>query len=247
MEATSAERRVHHAHAGARPRAPARDAARSSWRLPPGERLAFTPGQFISCALPGRPGSAARAGLLAGVESGRLRARDLRRPRGPAGPGRRVPLRVVARRRRSRFTGPFGSFALADPPPVPLVFVGEGTGIAPHPSDGAARARARRNAPDHGAAGRALRPRAPLSRRARGIWRRRHPRLDWEPVLLATEAELGPIAALEELVLERFVRDDADRSRRFWICGVERDGGASSRRACGAAGYERRAVRAEQW
>src|SRR5262249_53184613 len=77
-------------------------------------------------------------------------------------------------------------------------------------------------------------------------WTHRHPRLHWEPVLVTTEAEHGPLAAPEELVLERFVRADADRGRRFWICTVGAVAGRL-RDALRAAGYDRRAVRAEQW
>ncbi len=211
-------------------------------RLPANERFGFTPGQFISCALPvGAGDPLVRAySLASSPEDDELEICVDRVADGPGSThlfGLDVGGEIV-------FTGPFGSFALDDPPPVPLVFVGEGTGVAP------------------------LRPmvRRALERSATSVtvlqgaryehelvyrddfeaWAARRPALHWEPVLLATEAEIGPIDALEEVVIERFVRDDPDRTRRFWICSVGPMAGRL-RDTLRAAGYERRAVRAEEW
>ena len=212
-------------------------------RLPGDGRLAFTPGQFVSCRLPvgaGEPLVRAYS-LASSPEDVELEiCVDLV----AGGPGSTYlfglePGSEVA------FTGPFGSFALDDPPPVPLVFVGEGTGVAPlRPMVRRALARGGTHAItvmqgaryDHEL----------VYRDDFEAWAAEHPRLHWESVLLATEAEVGPIDALEEVVIERFVRDDADRSRRFWICGVGPMAGRL-RDALRAAGYERRAVRAEEW
>ncbi len=126
-----------------------------------------------------------------------------------------------------------------------MVFIGEGTGIAPlRPM--VRRALERGGTQPivvlHGA----RYEHELVYRRDFERWAGAHPRLEWDPVLLTTEAEIGPIAALEELTLERFVRADADRSRRFWICGVGPMVGRL-RDELRAAGYERRAVRAEGW
>ena len=212
-------------------------------RLPADGRLGFTPGQFVSCQLPvGAGAPLVRAySLASSPEDAELEiCVDLV----AGGPGSTYlfglePGSEVA------FTGPFGSFALDDPPAAPLVFVGEGTGIAP------LRPMVRR------ALARGGTHRVTVLQGARydhelvyrddfEAWAAVDPRLHWESVLLATEAEVGPIDALEELVIERFVRDDTDRTRRFWICGVGPMAGRL-RDALRAAGYERRAVRAEEW
>ena len=213
------------------------------FRLPAGDRLVFTPGQFISCELPVGDGPPlVRAySLASSPEDDELEiCVDL--VAGGPGSTHLFGLRPGA---ELAFTGPFGSFALAEPPPQPLVFVGEGTGIAPlRPM--VRRALERGGGQPITVLQGARYDHELLYRDDFESWASRHPRLQWEPVLLATEAELGPIAALEELAIERFVRGDADRSRRFWICGVGPMAGRL-RDALRAAGYERRAVRAEEW
>jgi ferredoxin-NADP reductase len=211
--------------------------------LPAGERLAFAPGQFISCALPVGDGPPlVRAySLASSPEDAEL---EICVDRIAGGPGSTY-LFGLSPGSEIAFTGPFGSFALAEPPPGPLVFVAEGTGIAP------IRPMVRRALERGGAAHLTVLQGARyehelLYREDFAAWAARHPRLKWEPVLHATEAEVGPLAVLEELVLERFVRADADRTRRFWICGVGPMVGRL-RDALRTAGYERRAVRAEQW
>jgi len=71
-----------------------------------------------------------------------------------------------------------------------------------------------------------------------------HPQLSWQPVVAGTGAGDNP--ELERLVLERYVDADADRTRHFWICAVG-DLVRRLREALRAAGYERRAIRYEQW
>ncbi|MEB2286028.1 MAG: hypothetical protein B6D46_03965 [Polyangiaceae bacterium UTPRO1] len=212
-------------------------------RLPAGERLAFTPGQFVSCALPvGDDPPLVRAySLASSPEDDEL---ELCVDRVAAGPGS-GHLFTLAPGAEVEFTGPFGSFALAEPPPAPLVFVGEGAGVAPlRPM--VRRALERGGSQPitilHGA----RYEQELIYRDDFEAWAARHPRLTWEPVLRTTEAEVGSIDALEGLVLERFVRADADRSRRFWICAVGALPGRL-RDALRAAGYERKAVRVEQW
>jgi ferredoxin-NADP reductase len=143
------------------------------------------------------------------------------------------------------FTGPFGSFMLAEPPPESMVLVAEGTAIAPlRPM--VRRALARGGDQPIDVVQGARYEHELLFRDEFESSARIHPRLRWEPVLATTEAEHGPLAALEELVMERFVRGDGDRRRRFWICTVGPLAGRL-RDALRTAGYERRAVRAEQW
>src|SRR5512143_2191431 len=95
-------------------------------RLSGGERLAFTPGQFISCALPvGDDPPLVRAySLASSPEDAEL---EICVDRIAGGPGSTY-LFGLARGAEMAFTGPFGSFALAEPPSAPMVFVSEGTG-----------------------------------------------------------------------------------------------------------------------
>jgi ferredoxin-NADP reductase len=212
-------------------------------RLAAGERLAFTPGQFISCELlVGDGAPLVRAYSLASSPDDDELEICVDLIAGGPGSTYLFGLRPGS---ELAFTGPFGSFALADPPPVPLVFVGEGTAIAPiRPM--VRRALERGGTQPITVLQGARYDHELVYRDDFERWSAAHPRLDWEPVLLATEAEVGPIAALEEVTIERFVRGDADRSRRFWICGVG-PMVARLRDELRAAGYERRAVRAEQW
>jgi ferredoxin-NADP reductase len=208
-----------------------------------GRRLAFSPGQFISCELPqsGGPPLVRAYSLASSPEDDELEICVDLIARGPGSsylfglsPGADIG-----------FTGPFGSFALSEPPPETMVFVAEGTAIAPiRPMVRRALERGGEQIVDVLQGARY--EHELLFRDEFEAWARRHPRLRWEPVLATTEAEHGPLAALEGLVVERFVRDDADRRRRFWICSIGPLAGRL-RDALRAAGYERRAVRAEQW
>ena len=245
MEAESAERRGHRADAGAPRRASSRLRARSSCGCRPASIWRSRPVSSSRASCRWRPvARSARSGVLAGVEPGRRRARDLRRPR-----RRRSRLDASLRARAGRdrrFTGPFGSFKLAEPPPAPLVFVGEGTGIAP------------------------LRPmvRRALERRGdrtdRRCCRARATTTSccstreleaWAPPMLASTG--SPCCSRPRPRSGRSRRSRSSCSsassaatpsaiRRFWICGVGAMAGRL-RDALRAAGYERRAVRAEQW
>jgi ferredoxin-NADP reductase len=212
-------------------------------RMADREAWTFTPGQFISCELPvpGNPTLVRAYSLASSPEDDELEiCVDLI----AGGPGS-AHLFGLAVGAEVAFTGPFGSFALADPPPVPLVFVGEGTGVAPlRPM--VRRALARGGTQPIVVVQGARWDHELVYREDFERWAAEHPRLEWDHVLLATEAEIGPLDALEEVVLERFVRADQDRSRRFWICGAGAMPGRL-RDALRAAGYERRAVRAETW
>lgn len=211
--------------------------------LPAGRRLAFTPGQFISCELPqaGGPPLVRAYSLASSPEDHELEICVDLIAGGPGSsylfglePGATIDV-----------TGPFGSFALAEPPPESMVFVADGTAIAPiRPM--VRRALARGGEQSIEVLQGARYEHELLFRDELEGWARQHRRLHWEPVLATTEAEHGPLAVLEELVLERFVRGDQERRRRFWICTVGPLAGRL-RDTLRAAGYERRAVRAEQW
>ena len=202
-------------------------------RLPGGQRLLFVPGQFISCHLPvggevlTRPYS-----LASSPEDEQL---EICLDRVPAGRGSAYLLGLPVGA-TVRFTGPWGNFTLERAPDAEAVFIADGTGIAP------------------------IRP---MLRRALATGGRHPLRLLYgtgagQPVLyrgdfehLAREhAAFGfehvASAALPDEVARRWVDADADRSRRFFVCGVGQIV-LALRDLLRHAGYERRAVQYEKW
>ena len=198
-----------------------------------GPRIAFRPGQFISCLLPVGGETLIRPySLASSPEEDDLEICLNLVPGGRASPyllG--LPLGAEV-----RFTGPWGTFILDRAPEAEAVFIADGTGIAP------------------------IRP---MLRRALAS-RTRHPlrllygaesreRLLYRSELDAMVQQHGdfrfehvPSAHLREEVVRRWVDGDADRTRRFFICGV----GAivpAVRDLLRGAGYERRAVQYEKW
>jgi ferredoxin-NADP reductase len=208
-----------------------------------GERMTFHPGQFVSLALPiGASPPLVRPYSLASDPADELLEICVDRVPGGMGSEYLFSLGVGA---VLELKGPFGSFMVDEPPAAAMVFAGDGTGIAP------IRAMLRRvlaRGGDHpvdvlqGAAD----ERHLLYRDELAALARAHPRLRWEPVFAGARRPAGENPRLEELVLERYVRADADRSRHFWICAVG-DLVRRLREALRAAGYERRAIRYEQW
>ncbi len=203
-------------------------------RLPPASPFTFTPGQFISCLLPIggerviRPYSIASSPEEAG-------ALEICLNLVPNGPGSHYlfGLEVGA---QLRFTGPWGTFKLAQPPDAECVFIAAGTGIAP------IRPMLRRalatDSPHvirlHYAAPDALHLLYAREFEA-AAWT--HPRFIFVPLLGAL---------LSEHIERYYVRADNDRTRHFYLCGVG-DVVPQLRDLLRHAGYERRAVQYEKW
>jgi ferredoxin-NADP reductase len=212
-------------------------------RLPDGVTLPFAPGQFVSLALPVDDGTPlVRAySLASSPEDPRL---EICVDRVPGGPGSAYlfGLRPGA---MLELKGPFGSFLLASPPEAAMVFVGDGTGIAP------IRPMVRR-ALAHGGAHaisvlQGVRPGAtPLFGDEFRDLAARHDRLGWESIVAGAGEAPHEHRALEAAVRARFVDAAGDRQRHFWICGVG-DLVTRLRDVLRGAGYERRAVRSEKW
>src|SRR5262245_14147831 len=112
--------RVHEHHPGTRSLF-LRMTGRDAWT--------FTPGQVISCELP-VPGDPALVRAYSVASSPEDEELEICVDLIADGPGS-THLFGLAVGADVAFTGPFGSFALAEPPSAPLVFVGEGTGVAP--------------------------------------------------------------------------------------------------------------------
>ena len=159
----------------------------------------------------------------------------------PSGPGaawmyeRRVGDTV-------NFTGPFGAFTLEDAPHREAVFIAEGTAIAPiRPM----LRRALSQNPAHSVhlLYAAHRPEQLLYRAELEALAAAFPQFTFEA--LVVERNFLYERLLDE-VQRRWVEADRDRSRHFFVCGIG-NGVLKLRDLLRLAGYERRAVRYEQW
>jgi ferredoxin-NADP reductase len=209
---------------------------RSLWlRLPPSQSFTFLPGQFISCLLPVGSETILRPYSLASSPEQAPHMLEICLNLVPNGPGSGYlfGLRPGA---TIRFTGPWGTFTLDEPPPAECVFIADGTGIAPiRPM--LRRAVARNGTHPlrlhHAAEG----PEYLLYREEFEAFEREWTRFTYAPLVGAS---------LAELVQRLYVMQDTDRARHFYICGV----GAivpQLRDLLRRAGYERRAVQYEKW
>jgi ferredoxin-NADP reductase len=142
------------------------------------------------------------------------------------------------------FTGPFGAFTLERAPEVEVIFIAEGTAIAP------IRPMLRRlfaQAPAHAAhlLYAATRVDRMPYREELDALRAAHAGLSVSTAIIEGGAE--PLyTRLREEILRRWIDADSDRSRQFYICGVGA-GVIELRNLLRDAGYERRAVHYERW
>lgn len=202
-------------------------------RLPQSQQFTFKPGQFISCLLPiGEPTMIRPYSLASSPEEAELEI-VLNRVLGGPGSAHLFGLRAGA---PLRFTGPWGTFTLEQPPGAECVFIAEGTGIAP------IRPMLRRALTSHSP--------HPLRLHYAAVSQAHH--------LYAAELEAAArahanftfgrmlAAPLAAAIERRYVDADDDRSRHFFICGVG-DIVPRLRDLLRRAGYERRAVQYEKW
>jgi ferredoxin-NADP reductase len=207
-------------------------------RLVDGARLGFVPGQFISVSLALEGETRVRPYTVASSPED-ADAIEICFNQVPGGAG----VRYLFERKvgdELEFTGPFGAFTMDRVPERECVFIAEGTAIAP------IRPMIRR------ALGAKTRPAlsllyaAPdsdhlLYREDIAAWSAAG--VNFAP-LLAPASELYDRLIAE--VQRRWVDADSDRTRHFYICGVDR-GVLRLRDLLRGAGYERRAVHYEQW
>jgi CDP-4-dehydro-6-deoxyglucose reductase len=213
-------------------------------RLPDGRRLSFKPGQFISLLLPVAGETLTRPYSIAS-SPGEGNLLEICLNLVPAGPGSHC-LFARGLGEVLRFTGPWGTFVLDQPPEAECVFIADGTGIAPiRPIIRHALASEQRS-PLH------LLYSAPregdlLYREEWEAYARDYRRFTFEPLLSDPSGGwfglCGPLVAYVE---RRYVSQDNDRSRYFYICGVGQQV-TQLRDLLRRAGYQRRAVQYEKW
>jgi len=140
------------------------------------------------------------------------------------------------------FTGPFGAFTLDRAPASETIFVAEGTAIAPiRPMIRRAVATAAHpitllyaaDRPEHLLYSSEFEDLAATRSEFR-----------YEPIVFDEPTALYP-RLIEEAGC-RWIEADSDRTRHFYLCGVGK-GVIALRDLLRGAGYERRAVRYEQW
>ena len=194
----------------------------------------FRPGQFVSCQLPVGGETLIRPySIASSPEEPRRLELVLNLVAGGPGSHYLFGLRPGA---TVRFTGPWGTFVLERAPAAETVFIADGTGIAP------IRPMLRRALAT--ATGHRLHLFAAAASPERVLYRAELETMDRTSTLFSWDHVASD--ALENQVTRRFVERDADRSRRFFICGV----GAivpTLRDLLRRAGYERRAVQYEKW
>ncbi|HKD66216.1 MAG TPA: FAD-dependent oxidoreductase [Candidatus Binataceae bacterium] len=213
-------------------------------RLSKGTAFSFTPGQFISIAIPLPNENRVRPYTLASSpeDDGPL---EIVFNLVPGGAGSEYLFQRKAGDQLN-FTGPFGLFTLDRAPEVETIFAAEGTAIAP------IRPMLRRAL--------AQPPSAPLklfhAARSRGellyaeefeAAAGRCSKFSFEPILLQHPAGWGGRSGgLVEHIQELFVDGDKRRDRAFYLCGVGQ-GVIVLRDLLRKAGYTRRAVQYERW
>jgi ferredoxin-NADP reductase len=195
--------------------------------LEPSHRIDFAPGQFVSCQVPheatvlNRPYSIASTPTDPHLE--------LLLNLVPGGPG---STHLFARRPGDtlRLTGPWGTFITGDlPGDAETIFIAEETAIAPIRPMLLEVAR---------------RPSRPPLRLLYGtslaLYR------DELAALPGLTIDVVPPATLYTEAARRWIDDDLDKSRRFFICGVGTPV-LTLRDRLRAAGHVRRAVQYERW
>jgi ferredoxin-NADP reductase len=208
-------------------------------RIEEGARLAVVPGQFISILLKLSDETRVRPYTIASAHEKATDEFEICFNRVPGGAG----VSYLFERKLGdvlEFTGPFGAFTMERPPERECIFIAEGTAIAPIRPMIHRALKAARPSPLH------LLYAAPdeehlLYRGEIAAWAAAG--LDYAPLVAPAVGLYDRIVAEAE---RRWVAADAERAREFYVCGVGK-GVLRLRDLLRGAGYERRAVRYEQW
>jgi ferredoxin-NADP reductase len=208
--------------------------------LTSGKHLRFIPGQFISTTIPLNDETRSRPYSLASDPEDRGPFEIcFNRVEGGRGVAWLFDLHVGD---TFDFSGPFGAFTLDRAPEAELVFIAEGTAIAPiRPM--LKRALASSPAPKIHLIYAAPDREHVLYSTELDALARPSPNFSCEIVIAPADQIYD---RLFELAQSRWVAADADRARHFYICGVGK-GVIRLRDLLRGAGYERRSVHYEQW
>ena len=202
-------------------------------RLPATPPFRFTPGQFISCLLPVGGKAIIRPYSIASNPQ-RPDLLEICLNLVPNGTGSAY-LFSLAVGASLHFTGPWGTFTFDTAPRADCVFIADGIGIVPiRPMVHRALAVATHPVWLHHAAPSAAHL---LYAKEFEAAARAHRGFTFAPLLGSS---------LTETIVRRYVHQDDDRSRHFFICGVG-DIVPGLRDLLRRAGYERRAVHYEKW
>ena len=218
--------------------------ARNDMRLPAGVQLTCKAGQFLSLLLPIAEETLIRPYSIAS-SAGEGNLLEICLNLVPDGPGSHYLFaRTVGE--MLRFTGPWGTFVFDQPPPAGCVFIADGTGIAPiRPM--IRRALASEQRPPLQLLYGALQESNLLYRQEWEAAAQTCPWLSFTPLLVnPLNGWSGLRGSLVEYVERHYVREDSDRSRYFYICGVGQQV-TQLRDLLRSAGYQRRAVQYEKW
>ncbi len=205
-----------------------------------GAKMRFVPGQFISIAIPLPDEIRTRPYTIASPAE-REGPFEICFNRVPGGRG----VAWLFDRKQGDvidFTGPYGTFTMETAPASEAIFIAEATAIAPiRPMLHRALA-----SPAHPAM--TLLYAAPsldhlLYRAEFEAFAARDRGFRFEPLAIPQTEIYDRLLAQAQ---SRWVSADADRTRHFFICGVGK-GVSALRDLLRGAGYERRAVRYEQW
>ncbi len=203
--------------------------------------LKWAPGQFISISIPLGDETRTRAYTIASnPEQSHLLEICFNRVPGGRGAAWLFERAVGD---ALEFSGPFGTFTMDSPPAKETVFIAEGTAIAP------IRAMLRRaQSGAHAPMFLLYAASAPDRILYRGEFEElaaRDPDFVFETIVAAGDwVDLyGLLRAETE---RRWIEADTNRAREFYIAGIGR-GVAGLRDLLRGSGYERRAVRYEQW
>jgi phenol/toluene 2-monooxygenase (NADH) P5/A5 len=208
--------------------------------LTSGKHLRFAPGQFISITIPLGDEMRSRPYSIASSPEDRGPFEIcFNRVKGGRGVEWLFERRVGD---TLDFSGPFGNFTLAPEPDSEEGFIAEGTAIAPIRPMLKQAVAASPSATIH------LIYAAPdrehiLYAAELDALVRTAPNFSYEPVIVPADKIYD---RLFEMARARWIAADADRTRHFYICGVGK-GVIRLRDLLRGAGYERRAVRYEQW
>jgi ferredoxin-NADP reductase len=208
--------------------------------LTSGKHLRFAPGQFISITIPLGDETRSRPYSIASSPEDRGPFEIcFNRVKGGRGVEWLFERRVGD---TLDFSGPFGAFTLAPEPDSEEGFIAEGTAIAPIRPMLKQAVAASPSATIH------LIYAAPdrehiLYAAELDALVRTAPNFSYEPVIVPADKIYD---RLFEMAQARWIAADADRTRHFYICGVGK-GVIRLRDLLRGAGYDRRAVRYEQW